>query len=85
MTTIEKIRVRYSNIGYREYTPEQLESELDKLEFMRDAVLYLLNPEIASKSDLLIPTSNKEAVMRGLRNAYRDTAYSQDFVDKFFQ
>jgi hypothetical protein len=83
MITIEKIRVPYSNVGYREYTPEQLQKELDRLEFMRDAVLYLLNPELANNSDLPISTS-RESILRGLRAVYRDTNYSQDFVDKFF-
>lgn len=83
MTKEETILVPYSNIGYREYTMESLTKELDRLEFLRDAVLYLLNPELANNSDLPISTS-RESIMRGLRATYTGTNYNQDFVNKFF-
>jgi hypothetical protein len=68
-------------IGVIEYTQEELQKEIEDLNFLRDAFLVLLNSDVTKKSD--IPFS-KEEVLKYAKEMYSKTNYSKEFIDKCF-
>jgi hypothetical protein len=81
--TNEKIRVYYSNIIYRDYTTKEINKHMNDLDFLRDAVLYLLNPELANESEMEIST-HRDSILKSLRHIYVGDGWNQDFVNMFF-
>jgi len=78
----EIVYTRHIGFGNVEYTKEELDTALDHLIFFYDAFLALLNPEVANESDLPF---DREAAIETARDIYKDTGYSQEFIDKMFQ
>ena len=70
-------------IGERVYTPDQLRSEIEDLDFLRDAFLVLLNPEVAEKN-WDIPFTRDE-VIQYAREMYNELDYNPEFISKIFE
>ena len=76
------IKVKCS-LGHIEYTPEQLENEINDFETLKECFLVLLNPEIAIKSDLYY--DKKEALEYSKDIFINRSSYSNDFINKIFK
>ena len=71
-----------TGIGHIEYTEKDLSKEIQDLYFLKDAVLTLINPKVAEKSDLPF---DKEQVLKYLKEMFLDTGgYNKDFINKIF-
>lgn len=79
MTELEE---KVFKFGFKEYTKEDLEMELNELDFLRDAFLILLNEEVTSKSDL--PYTKDQVIKRAKQN-YMESGYSNEFIEECFR
>ena len=68
-------------MGTITYTEEELEQELNDLQFLRDAFLVVLNPDACEKSD--IPFS-RDDMLTFARGMYDRSNYSQEFINECF-
>lgn len=75
------IKVKHS-LGHVEYTEDELQKELEDLDFLRDAFLVILNEEVTSKSDI---PYRKEDVIKYAKEMYINSNYSNDFIEKCFK
>jgi len=64
------------------YTHQEIEQKLHELVFFQEALLTLINPDEASKSDLPF---NREQIMRKAKPMYEGCGYSQEFINKIFK
>jgi len=60
------------------YTIEEISIAIDQLHTLREAVLYIMNPQYCDNSDL--PVDNMEQAMKMVRYAFRGTSYSKDWL-----
>jgi hypothetical protein len=62
----------------RTYTIEEISIAIDQLHTLREAVLYIMNPQHCDNSDL--PVDNMEEAMKMLRYSFRGTTYCKDWI-----
>jgi hypothetical protein len=69
------------NLGHMEYTHDELQKELQDLDFLRDAFLVVLNEKATDKSDLPF---RKDEVLKHAYEMYMETNFSKHFIDECF-
>ena len=80
--TSEKINIRFTNCISRDYTHEELTKEINDLDFLRDAVLYLLNPKLSDEISEEF-SDHRPTILRAIRNSFIGTGYNMDYVDLY--
>jgi hypothetical protein len=61
------------------YTIEEISIAIEQLQTLREAVLYIIDPQYCDNSDL--PVENIDQAMKMVRYAFRGTSYSKEWLE----
>lgn len=78
---ITEITIKRS-LGTLTLTPHELECEMDDLDFLRQALLVVINPEVCKNSD--ISYSYSDVIKFAVTMYKTGNSYCNDFIDKVF-